>query len=326
MTILLLILLLLISFSLSAIEAALLMVSRVRVRHQASLGDSTARKLLSLLEQKERTMVAILILNHLTNLSAFIIIAQLLVEKVPNHPYLFAFLAALPVYLLFLEVIPKAIGRLTPYRFLSKTLPIAIAVDATFGPLVQIGSFFGKWFERVESESNEGDQWMREEFRTLTADVSAAGALGKIEKEMIHRLIDSQDLTAGEAMTPLSKVTAVPLQMKATELLQLASKRNLLYVPVLGNTGRLVGTADVFELLLSNLKPKGTLFDYLRKLPSFSESDSVSDILYRLRRGGHELAAVEDENGEHVGILSADSLTEFLFARDHHRAPTRNLV
>jgi|GEM_PF-538875 len=308
-----LIALLVLSFCLSAIDAALLAVSRVRCRHYANAPDSRSRErsLGRLVSHRERTLTANMILNHLCNLAAFGLITRLLVVELGDKGYLASFLIALPIYLVFLEVVPKAIARRIPYRLLLSLVPLAIVADFLFGHLIHLGGRFGEWLEQVDEETTTSDERLREEFKSLTSDITKRGGLGEIENRMIHRIIEAQDFSASDVLVPLSDVTAVPLAMPVSTLLDLARQNDYEHFPVLGPTGALVGTVNVFDILLSG-DTTGTVFQHLHKLPSVGPEVGASEILYLLRRSGLEIAAVLDDEGNPLGITSADDLAGLL--------------
>ncbi len=306
------------SFCLSAIESALLSVSRVRVRYHASSAVRTADKLAILLSRKEQVVTSVTVLNHLVNLAAFALIIRFLVLEFGTVGYLAAFLGALPIYLIGLEVAPKAIAQRTPFRLLITLFPLANLANMLLGPAINLGRFFSPWLIKVDQSIASSEDRLRQEFKTITREITKSGALGKVENRMIQRLIESRDISASDAMIPLSQVTAVPLTMPVRTLLNLASETRYDQFPVMGLSGSFVGTIDVFDTLLS-VDLHGRVGDYIKKLPTFPTTAGISEILYQLRRGGWEIAEIADENGDPLGITSAEDLLAIILGEREQR-------
>ncbi|HYF36529.1 MAG TPA: DUF21 domain-containing protein, partial [Prosthecobacter sp.] len=118
------------SFALSGLESAVIAVSRVRVRHAAGAGDRRAAQLLPLVEDREALLGAITVANHITNLTAFFIIAWKCVHVSGPWGYLTAFVVALPVFLIVLEVLPKKLFRRYPFRSLRSLTLLVVMVGS----------------------------------------------------------------------------------------------------------------------------------------------------------------------------------------------------
>jgi putative hemolysin len=125
----------LVSFVFSGIEAGLLSLNRVRLRHRVKLRDRAAIVLNRLLARPERLLVTVLIVTNLMNAFSLTLATQELVRMWGTRGYLIALAGALPVYLLCLELLPKSLFRRFPYRavaFLSTPLRLA---DLLLSPL-----------------------------------------------------------------------------------------------------------------------------------------------------------------------------------------------
>jgi Mg2+/Co2+ transporter CorB len=111
MMILFLVVFLLLSFALSGLESAILAVSRVRVRHAAGEGDRRAASILPLVEDRDALLGAITVANHVTNLSAFVILTWKIVRVSDAWGYFISVVVALPIFLVGLEILPQKLFR-----------------------------------------------------------------------------------------------------------------------------------------------------------------------------------------------------------------------
>jgi Mg2+/Co2+ transporter CorB len=110
---------LLVSFVFSGIEAGILSVNRVRLKHRVKLRDRAALILELLLERPERILVTVLVVTNLMNIFAITLAASELIARFGTRGYWITLIAFLPVYLLGVELLPKSLFRKFPYRALA---------------------------------------------------------------------------------------------------------------------------------------------------------------------------------------------------------------
>src|SRR5690349_7308237 len=91
---------LLVSFVFSGIEAGILSVNRVRLRHRMKMRDAAALRLNSLLEHPERLLVTVLVVTNLANIFAITLTTAELVRILGRLGWLVAFAIFLPLYLI----------------------------------------------------------------------------------------------------------------------------------------------------------------------------------------------------------------------------------
>ena len=200
----------LVSFLFSGIEAGLLSVNRIRLKHRVKLRDRAALVLDCLLAEPERLLVTVLVVTNLMNIFALTLTTQELVHWLGPRGYWIALLAALPVYLLGLELLPKSLFRRFPYRALAAlATPLRLA-DLLLSPL----HFAGGGLMRVMFHERPAEQQKlfvaREDFKYLTIESERTGALGHAERQMIHNVVDFRAVTAQQVMLPMENVRTIP--------------------------------------------------------------------------------------------------------------------
>ena len=114
---------LLVSFVFSGIEAGILSVNRVRLKHRLKMGDSAARTLDRLLARRGRILVTVLLVTNLMNIFAITLATGGLTQHVGPRGYIITGLIALPIYLFGVELLPKALCRVETF---------GVDVDATW--------------------------------------------------------------------------------------------------------------------------------------------------------------------------------------------------
>src|SRR5256884_5812148 len=97
-----------ISFLFAGIEAGLLALDPVRLRHRAKRGDRGARRLQEMLTEPDRLLVTVLLVTNAEDITALIILTHELVSRLAWPRYPLAVAIALRVFLVLLGVLPKS--------------------------------------------------------------------------------------------------------------------------------------------------------------------------------------------------------------------------
>jgi len=303
----------LVSFLFSGIEAGLLSVNRVRLKHRVKLRDRAALVLDCLLAEPERLLVTVLVVTNLMNIFALTLTTQELVHWLGPRGYWIALLAALPVYLLGLELLPKSLFRRFPYRALAAlATPLRLA-DLLLSPL----HFAGGGLMRVMFHERPAEQQKlfvaREDFKYLTIESERTGALGHAERQMIHNVVDFRAVTAQQVMLPMENVRTIPAQAPLEELLARGKAEHIERWPVVDGSGAVVGLVQIFDIALDGRR-NGIVESYQRRIVKVPPQEPAYSLLTKLRAARTMAAAVIDANGRPLGIVMWEALIERLVA------------
>ena len=99
------------SFLFSGIEAGLLSLDQVRLRHQVKLQNHSAIMLDRLMKEPERLLATILLVTNFADIAGLLVLTRLLVTLLGTIGYPVALLIAAPIYLFLLGVLPKSLFR-----------------------------------------------------------------------------------------------------------------------------------------------------------------------------------------------------------------------
>jgi CBS domain containing-hemolysin-like protein len=300
-----------VSFLFSGIEAGLLSMNRVRLRHRVKQRDRAAIIVNRLLLRPERLLVTVLIITNLMNVFALTLATEEFVRLCGPSGYLVSLAVALPFYLFFLELLPKSLFRRFPYRavaFLATPLRLA---DLLLSPL----HFVGQGVVRLLFGRRPPDQQKlfvaREDFKYLTIESERTGTLGQAERQMIHNVVDFRAITAREVMVPIEKVRAIAASAPLEELLQRSRDEHLERWPILGDAGQLVGLVQTFDIALDG-RSRGRVESFQRRIVTVAPFEPAYSIVRKLRAARTTLAAVEDGDGKSLGIVTWEDLIQRL--------------
>lgn len=306
---------LLLSFLLSGLESAILSVGPARLRHAAKEGSRRARLVERLLTRREPLLGGILTMNAGCNLLAFAILTAEAVSRIGGWGYGLATVVALPVYVLWVESLPKAIFKRSPLRLLCLFAPVLLMIDLTIRPLIQFLTLpVALLAGRMPGGARQAPPGAtREEFRAYTEILERNGTITARESRMIQSVLDFQQMRVSEVMRPLSRVTAIPQEMPVTSVVALSRETGIDQFPLMASTGDLIGVIDVPECLRDRTN-SGAAHLYRHKLVRCAPHESAIAVVRRLRRAGHQIAAVYNTAGRPIGIVSVADLVGHMIA------------
>jgi len=310
---------LLVSFCLSGMEAGVFALSRLRIRQQARAGRGSAQVLQRFLERPENFLWTIVVGNTLANFAVFAWLFALLHGQfgLRRGWLTVAFLAAVFLFYVFSDLLPKMLFRTYPNRLsLALAQPFRL-LHFLLRPLVAV----------VEACSLTMLRWTggkaftghlfgnREELRLAMQE--SAQVFSSEERAMISRVLELPNLSVRQITRAMSEVVTVPAEMPVGEVLALCRERRLTRLPVwqlregnrriagLANLGRLLFDAD-----LNSAKP---VADYLSPALFLEEDLLLDSALQRMQRGGQRLAIVLSRDGREVGAVSLEDILKTVF-------------
>lgn len=292
---------LLVSFVFSGIEAGILSVNRVRLKHRVRQRDRAALKLERLLADPERILVTVLIVTNLANIFAVTLATRELVALWNHYGYLIALAAFIPIYLLGIELLPKSLFRRFPYRALAMLAEPLRLVDAALTPFHWLGSKIGRGADR-KGDNAQKLFVAREDFKYLTIETERAGSLTPVEREMIHGVVDFRSVTARDVMIPLSQIEVIDGESDVGELIANAQKSGKNRWPVRGESGSFTGIVTLFDVALGGRRT-GPVSSVQRRIVKLSPNEPAYTVLHKLRAARSVMGAVIAE-GKPVGVVT----------------------
>jgi len=294
-----------ISFLFNGIEAGLLAVDPIRLRHHAKLNRPAAICLDRLLQTPGHLLVTVLLITNFVDIVALLLLTRFFVSRFGVPGFAVSIAIALPIYLFILNVLPKSLFRRFPFRALSPLARLLEISMAALWPIRAIGAVLGRVFlpaQKKRARLFAG----REELKQITAQSEREGALTSTERAMIHNVVDFQNVTARDVMKPLSQVATVPSNATIDDALKISRERGSDSLPVIDTTGDTVGLINVLDILLDDQRQ--SLSRYSRRMVTVQESEPAARAVQRLRAARLGLAAVVDQKRNLIGVVTSEDL------------------
>jgi putative hemolysin len=152
-----------------------------------------------------------------------------------------------------------------------------------------------------------------QELKMLVTASQEAGVLEEKEEQMLHRVFDFADQTAGQVMVPRTELAAIPIEATVHDAIKLITKDRFHSLPVYrDDVSNIIGIVDMVDLLKAATEgrldaPVSTLVHEALTVPETMTADQVLD---ELRRRRVTEAIVIDEYGSTAGLVSFEYLMD----------------
>ena len=312
-------LLLLCSAFFSASEAAMFSLRRAQRRELA--GDSRAQRIIAkLLEDPDRLLTAVLFWNLTINLVFFTIgsIISLAAQQAGEVATAGAFaVGSLATIILFGEMLPKTLGVQQPLRlavWLASPLAMAVRMVDPLLPTLRLATLLSR---RLLWPSFTPEPYLR------VGDLQRAVKLSDADTTLVqqqHRVLESivllSDIRAEELMRPRTQFVSYRPPVTLADLKARPPSGGYLLVtePDTEEVAAAIALDDIWRV------PEGPLDGLAEAVIYVPWSTRAADVLEMIRHRKQEVAAVVNEFGETIGILTFDDILDTLFSG----APSRS--
>ena len=300
-----------VSFLFSGIEAGLLSVDPVRLRHQVNQRRPAALRLNRLVQRPERLLITVLLVTNLAEISALLLLTRTLVVHFGNVGYAFAVIIAVPVYLFLLRVLPKSLFRRFPFRALAAIAGVLEFTATVLSPILAVGEWIGRFLLPRRSADRPRLFGAREELKDIAVQSEREGSLTATERAMIHNVVDFRNIRAHDVMVPLAKAVVVRPDAPVRDAIRLGASSGIDRLPVVSPEGQAIGIVNLLDMLLEDFdqRPVRTA---MRRIVTAEEREPAYRLIRRLRAARIGLAAVVNRKRRLVGIATSEELVRRL--------------
>lgn len=301
----------------SGSEAALFSLS-TRDRRILARGTAGPRAAARLLDQPERLLSTVLFWNLSINMVYFAIVSVVggrlrASESGGETGELIFAAAALVTIIFFSEMLPKSLGVISPLTWSSLVgLPLALAVRVV-APILPVVTFANLMARRLiwpgfKPESSLRIEDLERAIQLSTGDVDLATR----ERAMLGRLIALGDVRAAEWMRPRSTLAIVEGELTAESISHFDPAIEYIFVAD-PQTGEI---AQAFAAGTARPSHFDDPSDFAEPLVWVPWSARVAAVLDALRDEDRTAAAVVNEYGETIGVLTIDDILDGILRDD----------
>ena len=308
------IILLLIKGFFSGSEIALVNSDKVKLTARANQGHRGAREVLKLFKTPDLLLGTTLVGTNIATVALTTLVTVLFVNLFGVHGDLYAFLIFTPILLILGEIVPKSIFQ----QKSDVVAPIAIyplkVFSTIFYPVIIVFSRIARLLARVLGGGKvEQNLFMtREQIRSVVEMSERTSSIDAFDRGRIRRVIRFSDTTVGEAMIPISEVTAINHNRNIMRAIATVRRRGYNRLPVYkGNISNITGIATLttWDLMEKSTTQK-TLDDLTKPAHYVLQLQTIDELLPILRQREDHMAVVVDEYGSATGIITMEDIVE----------------
>lgn len=300
-----------VSFFFAGIEAGLLSIDPVRLRHHVKQRKASALRLERLMKHPERLLITVLLITNMADIFGLLLLTKLLVASLGYAGFLASIVIALPIYVFVLAVLPKSLFRRFPFRAMAAMAGVLNVISIILWPLLEIGRVAGRLL--TPRRASEGARLFvaREDLKQIAVQSEREGSLTSTERAMIHNVVDFRNVKASDVMVPLGKTITISPDTPIDEALRVGATIAIDRLPVISHDRQAVGIVNVLDILLDQTRSE-SLASYTRRIVTVAESEPAYRVIQRLRAARLGLAAVVDSQKNLLGIITGEDIIKRL--------------
>ncbi len=305
----------------TSMEAAVLAVSRVRMKHLAAQGSRAARAMERIWEREDRFFALVILGQNLFLILATALATAVAIDLAGRAGW------GVAVATILLTIAAVIFGEMTPKIFAVRaaerySLAVGWLIQAMMRalmPLLVVIAFvpdllsrllLGKGLRKTPTVT-EG------ELRMLIDIGAAEGVVERVEAELLEGVFHFGDRRVNEVMVPRTEVVWLEKGMTVGDLYGIFSEHPHSRFPVFDdspdNVVGIVGIKDLLRGLAEKQLDESSPVELAMRSPLFiPETKFVGALFFEMQRSGQQMAIVADEYGGTAGVVTLEMLLEEL--------------
>ena len=304
----------------SGSETALVSASRTRLQHMASEGVRRARLAIEILNQRERTLTATLIVTNIFNIAGGAIATVSFRRWLGSLAPIVAIVVMTSVLLVISEIVPKAYFRQHADGMLVRSGAVWRILSWILAPVTYPVQVLTNFVFRLFRSQPRSLYTTREEIKLVLEESVERGGLGRHEQEMLESTLDYATTIVREVMVPITEVALLLETANTQELIALAREQGHTRIPVYRErVDQIVGLVNVFDVLYDKHR-KTFIRPYMRPARLVPDTKAIDELFLEMQRARESLSVVVNEFGACIGIVALEDIIEEIFGElaDEH--------
>lgn len=296
----------------SSVETAFSFVNVIRLQSYAEDGNKKAKTALYISNNFDKALTTILICNNIVNLGCSALATVFCFRLFGEIGPAIATGATTLLVLTFGEIIPKCLAKEHCEVYSLHTAGILRFLMIVLTPIVFLFIKLKELAIKVAGNKNEQPSVTEDELKQIVENIEGEGVLEEDESEMVQSVLDFDDKTVLEVLTPRVDMTAIDIMESPEKLKHIIIESRYSRIPVYKDTiDHIIGilhTRDYLEDLANGVEPN---IGKLIQTPYFVfNNQKLSKILSDFKRKRLHIAVVTDEYGGTLGIVTMEDLLE----------------
>lgn len=298
----------------SGSEIAMVNSDKLKLRHEAKMGNRGAAKVLKLFRTPDIILGTTLVGTNLATVIISTLGALIFIDLFGVAGDLISVIVLTPVLLILGEVVPKSIFQQKADTISSRLIYALHFFSYLFYPVIFIFSRIARFITRIVGDGSVPQNMFitREELRVLLDVSESISNPSTMDRKRIRRIIRFGDTTVGEAMIPLADVVGINESRSTREAARLVMKYGFNRLPVYrGNITNVksILTLSSWDLMDPDIMEK-PISQFMSSVLFLTPKQTIDQALPQLQARNDHMAVVVDEFGSAVGILTMEDVFE----------------
>ena len=299
----------------SGTETAYSCANKIKLKSLVSQGKKHSKAVYNFADEKyDKLVTAILVGNNIVNLTASAL-GTILFAKLMNDAASATTVSTVVLtvgVLLFGEITPKYLASVYPEKMCFFFYPLMQLFYWLLMPVCKIfdgyKALLKKIFKLKKDETVTG-----EELLSLVEEAEESGTLKEDESELVRSALEFDDLKVEDILVPRVNVFAVDEDSTMDEVKEVFQKTGYSRLPVYKETiDNVVGLIHERDFFAGYIKGEQNISHLVQEIVFTTEYTRISSLLKQLQKQKIHMAAVSDEYGGLVGIVTLEDILEEL--------------
>lgn len=304
----------------SASEASIIAVNKVRIKHLSDQGNKKAKAIENTLNQNEKFFGTLLLFGNLLNILIATLVSALIINFIGKgsvNGVIISTAISTVLIVTFGELTPKSLSTRVADKWSLLVINIIRTIMYVSGPAVWAFTLIPKFITRTFLKSSIEDNLAvtTGELRKLIDIGEEEGTVESSQGEMLENIFRFSETEIKDIMTPRLEIVWVKENISISKFLKLYKKTPHTRFPVCKETlDDIVGIISVKDIMLylsnGNVDQNKSINNLMRE-PMFSpEMKILDELLEEFQNTGNKMTLAIDEFGDISGILTLSRCIE----------------
>jgi CBS domain containing-hemolysin-like protein len=317
-----------VAFLLSAAEAAIFRMSRVRAQELFEEGRSGAKFLMTVVGDSPAYLSVIAFLRVVAEATAAVLVTLAVAGRVEStwSRALISIAIMAVVSFVVVGVSPRTLGRQNYDTVALWSAPFAVGLRRVLGPVAKLLVVLGNAVTPGKGYT-DGPFQTESELRDLVDMAGDSDVIEADEREMIHSVFELGDTVVRGVMVPRTDMVTIDHTKSLRSAMSLFLRSGFSRIPVVGEDSDDVRGLLYFKDVARRLNAapedgRQPATEVMRPMHFVPESKPVDDLLREMQREQNHFAIVVDEYGGTAGLVTIEDIIEEIvgeIADEHDR-------
>ena len=292
----------------SGSETAFTSIKFMKLVHLIEKKDKKALLVHNILKRPDKLLTTTLIGTNISIVIASAFATNFVFQFNQRYAPIIATCFAVPLILIFGEIIPKIICQNKSNQISLGVAPLLLISEKIFSPISIVISGITTSLLNVITPRviKKNPLLTKDEIKLIIRDVTKEGIIEDYEREVIDRIFDFTLTKAADIMVPIKEVAFVEYQLSKGEVLNKSRTSGFTRLPVFENKN-IKGVINIFDIFYDNENKNWQ--EFIRPIRNVSFGDRL-DVVFSAMQPNKEAMVVVLKDNSPLGILTMEDLIE----------------